>query len=103
MAESESRLVYKIWELEVEMKATGLWQVEVPDWVNYFEEKLLFTGKDFAQWLQYIFIPNQLQQTGQSATLNGRKITSPAAVNFFADDVHKGTLLQILIEIDSLL
>ena len=103
MAEVENRLVYKIKELEQEMKATGLWQVEAPAWVNYFEEKILFTGKDFAQWLQYVFIPNQLQQTGQSATLNGRKMTSPAAVKFFADDAHKGTLLQLLIEIDSLL
>ena len=51
-------IMAKINELEQEMKITGLWLEETPGWVNYYEEKISANGKDFAHWLQYVFIPN---------------------------------------------
>ena len=88
MTKEETLLNNKIHELEQEMKNKGLWQKEAPDWVNYFEEKIFAERKDFAEWLQFV---------------KEKRFIVPAAIKFFGDDVHKGKLLQILIEIDSLL
>lgn len=90
-------------ELEQEMKRLNLWQKEPPAWVNYFDEKILISGQHFAQWLQYVFVPNHLQRSMADAPIKDRKMLVPAALKFFGDDVRKGKLLQILIEIDSLL
>ena len=103
MAKEETLLNDKINELELEMRRKGLWQKETPDWVNYFEEKIFADGKDFAQWLQYVFIPNHSQQAAQYSSIKERKMIVLPALKFFGADVHKGKLLQILIEIDSLL
>lgn len=103
MTKEGTSLTDKINELELEMKRKGLWQKETPDWVNYFEEKIFIDGKDFAEWLQYVFIPNHLNLSAQLSAVKEKRFIVPAAIKFFGDDVHKGMLLQILIEIDSLL
>jgi len=103
MKEPDVDIVDKIMELETEMKITGLWQKETPAWVNHFEEKILTQGKDFAQWLQFVFIPNHAQKIQSLSVINDKKMIVPPAIKFFGNDVHKGKLLQILIEIDSLL
>jgi uncharacterized protein YqcC (DUF446 family) len=103
MMETDNNIASKIKELELEMKAIGLWQKEVPEWVNDFEEKVLYNGKDFAQWLQYIFMPNHINRSTHLPITKEKKMIVPAAIKFFGDDVQKGKLLQILIEIDSLL
>ena len=103
MMETDNNIASKIKELELEMKAIGLWQKEVPEWVNDFEEKVLYNGKDFAQWLQFVFIPNHIQRAINLPTIKEKKLIVPAAIKFFAKDVQRGKLLQILIEIDSLL
>jgi len=103
MKEPDVDIVDKIMELETEMKTTGLWQKETPAWVNHFEEKILTQGKDFAQWLQFVFIPNHAQKIQSLSVINDKKMIVPPAIKFFGNDVHKGKLLQILIEIDSLL
>ena len=103
MTEADTIIVDKIKELEQEMKHTGLWQKNSPGWVNYFEEKIFTTDKDFAQWLQYVFIPNHAQKIQTLYVVEEKKMIVPPAIKFFGDDVRKGKLLQILIEIDSLL
>lgn len=103
MKETENTVTYKMRELEFEMKATGLWQKEVPGWVNDFEEKALYNGKDFSQWLQFVFMPNHINRAMHVSFNKEKKMIVPAAIKFFGDDLQKGKLLQILIEIDSLL
>ncbi|MEO6404797.1 MAG: YqcC family protein [Ferruginibacter sp.] len=103
MNEYNNIIADKIKELRDEMELTGLWQKESPGWVTHFEEKIFADGKDFAQWLQYVFIPNHIQTDKQLSTIKDKKMIVPQAINFFGDDVRKGKLLQILIEIDSLL
>ena len=103
MAALDYNIANKIEELEREMRNTGLWQIETPNWVNYFEEKIFTNGKDFAQWLQYVFIPNHIQKDGKRIFGKEKKMIVPSAVIFFGADVRKGKLLQILIEIDSLI
>ncbi|MBC7628850.1 YqcC family protein [Ferruginibacter sp.] len=102
MISGENNIVYKMKELEQEMKNNGLWQKEPPEWVNYFEEKIIISGNDFAQWLQYVFIPNQRLQAERGQAVKGKKMIVPAALKFFGEDVQKGKLLQLLIEIDAL-
>lgn len=103
MISAENNIVYKMKELEQEMKNNGLWQKEPPGWVNYFEEKIIISGNDFAQWLQYVFIPNRLLQSSIIPSFKVKKMIVPVALQFFGDDVRKGKLLQLLIEIDALL
>ena len=103
MGEGATLLTDKINELEQEMKQAGLWQKEAPGWVNHFEEKIFTEGKDFSEWLQYVFVPNHLNLSIQLSSIKEKRFIVPTAIKFFGDDVHKGKLLQILIEIDSLL
>lgn len=103
MKKADLTIVEKINELEQEMKYTGLWQKEAPGWVNHFEEKIFAEGKDFSEWLQYVFVPNHLNLSLQLSSIKEKRFIVPTAIKFFGDDVHKGKLLQILIEIDSLL
>jgi uncharacterized protein YqcC (DUF446 family) len=103
MAQKDTLLIDKINELEQEMKNTSLWQKEAPRWVNYFEEKIFADGKDFAEWLQYVFIPNHLNISGHISSVKEKKFIVPPAIKFFGEDVHKGKLLRVLIEIDGLL
>lgn len=90
-----------ILKLKAEMKQRGLWQQTVPDWVNCFEEHHPFQS-NFAQWLQFIFIPNRLNgdmpaETGMNLLL------VPQAMKFLGDELQKGKLLEILIEIEGFL
>ena len=103
MGESECNINYKLQELEQEMKRTGLWHKDPPDWVNYFDEKSLTTGQDFSEWLQYVFIPNHLKKPGEALRVKERSMLVPSAIRFFGDDLKRGKLLQVLIEIDALL
>ena len=92
----------KTGELEAELKATGLWQKNMPAWVQGYDESRSITETDFAQWLQFVFVPNHLQKNNTLPPAE-KKLIVPQAIKYFGDDVNKGKLLQILIEIDSLL
>jgi len=89
-------------ELEAELKNTGLWQIRSPAWVDWFEDGNSMAKTDFIQWLQFIFIPNHLQKKNMISAAE-KKLLVPHAIRYFGDDVRKGKLLQILIELDSLL
>ncbi len=103
MPSTENSISDKIEELEQEMKAAGLWQKQSPDWVNNFDEKIIFSGNDFAHWLQFVFMPNHINSDMGISYTKEKKMIVPAAIKFFGDDVQKGKLLQLLIEIDALL
>lgn len=95
-------IIDKTIELETELKNTGLWQIEMPLWVQAYDENSSMVRNDFAQWLQFVFIPNHLHKSNVISVAEKNMIV-PHAIKFFGDDVRKGKLLQILIEIDSLL
>lgn len=96
----DSAIAGKIEEVKTEMKATGLWKKQVPAWVNEYAERSIATEEDFAGWLQFVYLPNTLQNEGYP---QGKKFIVPQAMKFFGEDVKKGKLLQLLVELDSLL
>lgn len=88
----------KIKEINDELKMAGLWKKQPPAWVNEYAERKIATEEDFAGWLQFVYLPNAVQQCSGSE----RKFIAPQAMKFFGEDVKKGKLLQLLIELDSL-
>jgi uncharacterized protein YqcC (DUF446 family) len=92
----------KVTELKTEMKRIGLWKRQVPYWVNEFTQSNIKTEQDFAEWLQFVYLPNMMQLENRSS-MGAEKYIVPQAVQFFGTDVQKGELLQLLIELDSLI
>ena len=95
-------IITKTTELEAELKRTGLWQTNTPTWVHWYCEGSSFSQNNFAQWLQFVFIPNHLHKNKMMPAAE-KNLIVPHAIKYFGDDVQKGKLLQILIEIDALL
>jgi uncharacterized protein YqcC (DUF446 family) len=89
-------------ELEKELKTTGLWQTATPAWVHGYYDKDSINQSDFAQWLQFVFIPNH-QQNQLINPIAAKRLLVPQAIRYFGNDLQKGKLLRLLIEIDSLL
>jgi uncharacterized protein YqcC (DUF446 family) len=92
----------KVAELKTEMKRVGLWKKQVPYWVNEFTQSNIKTEQDFAEWLQFVYLPNMMQVENRSS-MGAEKYIVPQAIQFFEADVQKGKLLQLLIELDGLL
>jgi uncharacterized protein YqcC (DUF446 family) len=92
----------KVTELKTEMKRIGLWKKQVPYWVNEFTQSNIKTEQDFAEWLQFVYLPNMMQLENRSS-MGAEKYIVPQAVQFFGADVQKGELLQLFIELDSLI
>ncbi len=97
-----SFIAEKLNEIKDELKQCGLWKKQLPEWVNDYASRNIITEQDFAEWLQFVYIPNMVQQQNRSAS-NTEKYIVPQAKKFFGDDIKKGKLLQLLIELDSLL
>lgn len=102
MREPGNPIIAKTGELEEELKRVGLWQKGIPAWVNGYDENNSITQTDFAQWLQFVFVPNHLQLNKIIPAVE-KKLIVPQAMKYFGDDMKKGKLLQILIELDSLI
>jgi len=102
MPELTNTVIQKIGELEEELKNAGLWQREMPVWVHGFDEGSGSSSFNFAKWLQFVFVPNHLKNNKALPTPE-KNLIVPHALKYFGDDVRKGKLLRILIEIDSLL
>ena len=85
-----------------EMKSLGLWITNSPDWVTSYDQKLITTRQDFSEWLQFVFLPNCLLEVRSSSRIHSRKQIVLQAKRFLADDIKKGKLLQLLIELDAL-
>jgi uncharacterized protein YqcC (DUF446 family) len=102
MIDLVNTITAKTLQLEEELKATGLWQKDTPAWVHWYNDDNTIAKTDFAQWLQFVFIPNHLQKNRMIPAVE-KGLIVPHAIKYFGDDMQKGKLLQILIEIDSLL
>ena len=92
----------KIADILEEMKHSGLYKREFPTWVNEYEKVNIVTEHDFSEWLQFVYLPNLLQQAGQSTRISQKKNIVPQVLEYYGDNVQKGKLLQLLIELDSL-
>jgi uncharacterized protein YqcC (DUF446 family) len=97
IAKTSPQLTEKIAEVYEELKRTSLWQNEVPEWVHHYQKEPQ-TQVEFSEWLQFVFLPNKVQ---------GNKLIdfgniAPQAVKFFGNDIQRGRLLQLLVELDSL-
>lgn len=103
MRDANLRITAKILELKRELIFTGLWSDQAPEWVICFEEKSAISITDYIEWLQYIFIPNHLQGEGFIKPPDQKKYIVTSARRFFGKSLIKGKLLQILIEIDSII
>jgi uncharacterized protein YqcC (DUF446 family) len=99
---TQNSITRRIEELEEELKHNGLWQKDTPCWVEYYDNTLAYIDNDFAQWLQFVFIPNHLLYIKNETSTNKISLV-PQAIKYFGIDVNKGKLLQILIEIDSMI
>lgn len=97
-----STISNKVKEIITEMKEQGLWKEEMPAWVIDYGKSETDNQKDFAGWLQFIFLPNRLlkEQHGTAASQNSYLVLQ--ARTFFRTDIGKGKLLQLLVELDAL-
>jgi uncharacterized protein YqcC (DUF446 family) len=97
---STDNIEEKITEIITEMKRLGLYKKFTPGWVNDYSKQKIATGEDFAGWLQFVYLPNRQQTIAQITDRNTMIV--PQAMKFFSDDIKKGKLLQLLVELDSL-
>jgi len=94
----KNKTLYKTAEINDELKKIGLWKKTEPAWVKDYEANTKIIHNDFAEWLQFVYLPNCMQNKGSS---NASIV--PQAMKYFGDDVKKGKLLQLLIELDALI
>ncbi|HRE39220.1 MAG TPA: YqcC family protein [Chitinophagaceae bacterium] len=95
-------IAQKIDEIKDEMRKAGTWKKEMPEWVKDFEKRQIDNSDDFSEWLQFVYLPNLLHTSRSVITTDERKFIAPQAIRYFGDDLKKGKLLQLLIELDSL-
>lgn len=91
----------KIHEIIVELKRQHLWQKLLPEWVTDFGSREIMNEEDFAEWLQFVYLPNLMQYDNRNV-IAAEKYIVPQAMKFFGADLRKGKLLQLLIELDAL-
>ena len=99
--ESEAAIRQKVQELSQAMKEEGLWKRREPDWVNNYDRSETMGEADFFEWLQFVYLPNLLQEAENKLGRLQRHNIAPQAVKFFEKNVRKDRLLQLLIELDS--
>lgn len=92
----------KINEVRDEMRKAGIWKSELPSWVKEFGQRKIASDEDFCEWLQFVFLPNKIQEAWRRQPIGERIYIVPQAKKFFGTDIKKGKLLQLLIELDSL-
>lgn len=97
---SSETIAEKVAEIKNELKRLGLYKKTAPEWVLDFTQQHIATQEDFAGWLQFVYLPNRLQD--ENRPMDIERLIVPQALRFFGDDLKKGRLLQLLIELDSL-
>lgn len=97
-----SSISSKVKEIVAEMKRQGLWKEETPAWVTDYEKSDTRSQRDFAGWLQFVFLPNRLLKEQHNAVQVSNNYVVLQARNFFRNDLKKGKLLQLLVELDAL-
>ncbi|MGC4100647.1 YqcC family protein [Ferruginibacter sp.] len=92
----------KVTAIKNEMKLVGLWKKQLPAWVNEYNGQHITTEQDFTGWLQFIYLPNIMQPENRNSMSTMENHIVPQAMKFFGEDIQKGRLLQLLVELDSL-
>lgn len=100
---AEEPIADKIGEIQAEMQRIGLWNPHQPAWVNHYSLDEGLTEAKFSEWLQFIYLPNLLRQAHGHQSVALKENVTPQAVKFFSDEVKQGKMLQLLVELDSLL
>ena len=95
-------IVDKIQEVIFEMKETGLWRKQAPAWVNEFQESTIASENDFSEWLQFVYLTNLSQRAQTEVVLEKMNFIVPQAIRFFGEDLKKGKLLRLLVELDAM-
>lgn len=93
----KSKTLNKVEEIIDELRTNGLWKTTDPLWVKNYEANINLVHDDFAEWLQYVYLPNCKRNTAAAAPS-----IVPQAMKYFGNDVKKGKLLELLIELDAL-
>lgn len=93
-------IIQKVIEIKAELQRFDLWQLHAPAWVSDYKMYELSSLQDFYSWLQFVYLPNRLRITQDYVT--EREYIVPQAVIFLQDDLQKGKILQLLIELDAL-
>ena len=97
-----SLIAEKVSEVKEEMKRVGLWSATTPAWVLQYGKRNITTGEGFCEWLQFIYLPNRKTDMVMKNKDAGSDYIAPQASRFFSEDIKRGKLLQLLIELDSL-
>jgi uncharacterized protein YqcC (DUF446 family) len=90
----------KVNEIFDELKKNGIWKKKPPPWVTDFNQMQIATEQDFVDWLQFVYLPNV--QVAGGKVLQESVYVVPRALKYFGDDIRKGRLLQLLVELDAL-
>jgi uncharacterized protein YqcC (DUF446 family) len=90
----------KLEEIKQELRRLGLWRLPPPGWLSCYEEAVPEQmAPDFLTWLQFIYLPNKVHYK----QLSPGHFMAPQAMAFLKDVQDKGTLLQLLIELDAII
>jgi len=92
----------KINEVRDEMRRTDVWKNVTPAWVTEFKTRTINNGEDFMEWLQFVYLPNRMQEAESRQPVHEKNYIVPQVMDFFGSDIKKGRLLQLLIELDAL-
>lgn len=101
-ADASQKLTEKIAEVCAELQRLAHWKREAPDWVYQYKQASEL-ALAFDEWLQFVYLPNLLQTVQSHKTVEREQNLAPQAVAFFGDEVKRGKMLQLLVELDSLL
>lgn len=98
----QKTVVSKLEQIESEMRRTGLWQ-ETPLEPEQYDFRAAFAGDTmtFAQWLQFIFIPN-VRSAAASGKFPASSHVSAQAIREFDGMDQAPQLITLLSEFDAL-
>ncbi len=99
--QEEKELMEKIREVQTELRVKGLWRAACPGWVTDFAKKEIRSEHEFTEWLQFVYLPNLLHPVTPAQHIR-RHDVALQAIKYFGDDMEKGHLLRLLIELDAL-
>jgi uncharacterized protein YqcC (DUF446 family) len=97
------RALDSISRIEAEMKRIGYWSAEpLPQAAYEFHQAFAQDTMTFVQWLQFILVPRVHQIIEQRGEFPTSSMVGAQAVREFDGDTDAATLVQLLIEFDSL-
>ena len=99
--DNEKLIPEKVDEVLCELKEQGLLKVIPPAWVNHFQPGEMRVD-EFGDWLQFIFLPNCIHHCGSRIIIPSNDVALQAK-DFFGNVPERHKLLQLLIELDSLM